>query len=164
MLGKHRFWLAAMALIATPAIAQEAPAPGLFMNQAGIDQTIALIASRIKPDQPIIAQPLIGLGTYRPTLEYRQAPSGAAIHEAEAEYFQVVDGSGTLITGGTLQGAHRTSPIQIAGTSIIGGSMRPVTKGDMLIVPEGTPHWFNQINGRLILIAMKLPRGAKPAQ
>jgi hypothetical protein len=33
----------------------------------------------------------------------------------------------------------------------------------MLIVPEGTPHWFSQINGRLILIAMKLPRGVKPA-
>jgi hypothetical protein len=98
MRGKHRFWLAALAAIATPAMAQESAPPGLFMNQAGIEQTIALLASRIKPDQPIVAQPLIGLGSYRATLEYRQAPSGAAIHEAEAEYFQVVDGSGTLIT------------------------------------------------------------------
>jgi len=163
MRGKHRIWLAALAAIATPAMAQESVPPGLFMNQAGIEQTIALLASRIKPDQAIMGQPLIGLGSYRATLEYRQAPSGAAIHEAEAEYFQVVEGSGTLVTGGTLQGAHRTGPVQIAGTSIIGGSMRPVTKGDMLIVPEGTPHWFNQINGRLILIAMKLPRGDKTA-
>ena len=163
MRGKHRFWLAALAAIATPAMAQEGAPPGLFMNQAGIEQTIALLASRIKPDQPIVAQPLIGLGSYRATLEYRQAPSGAAIHEAEAEYFQVVDGSGTLITGGTLQDAHRTGPTQLAATSIIGGSTRQVTKGDMLIIPEGTPHWFSQINGRLILIAMKLPRGVKPA-
>lgn len=163
MRGKHRFWLAALAAIATPAMTQESAPPGLFMNQAGIEQTIALLASRIKPDQPIIGQPLIGLGSYRATLEYRQAPSGAAIHEAEAEYFQVVEGSGTLVTGGALQGAHRTGPTQVAGTSIIGGSTRPVTKGDMLIIPEGTPHWFNQINGRLVLIAMKLPRGAKTA-
>ncbi|WP_206242479.1 cupin domain-containing protein [Novosphingobium terrae] len=163
MRAKHRFWLAALVAIATPAIAQEAPAPGLFMNQAGVEQTIALIASRIKPDQPVIFQPLVGLGTYRASLEYRQGVSGAATHEAEAEWVQVVEGSGTLVTGGRLETPQRTGPTNLTGHGIIGGSMRPITKGDMLIIPEGTPHWFSQINGRLILITMKLPRGAKPA-
>ncbi|WP_157098891.1 cupin domain-containing protein [Novosphingobium rosa] len=169
MRGKHWFWLTALGLIAAPAIAQQAaltapppPMPGLFMNQAAIEQTIDLIASHLKPDQAVAFQPLVGLGNYRAMLEYRQAVSGAATHEADAEYIQVVDGSGSLVTGGTLQGAHRTAPAQLAGTGIIGGSMRPIAKGDMVMVPEGTPHWFSQINGRLILITMKLPRGVPP--
>ena len=47
----------------------------------------------------------------------------------------VIDGSATLVTGGKL-----------TGKAIEGGDVRTVSKGDFLVVPEGTPHWFSAVN------------------
>jgi quercetin dioxygenase-like cupin family protein len=60
----------------------------------------------------------------------------------------VIEGSATLITGGKL-----------TGKTIEGGDSRTVSKGDFLVVPEGTPHWFSAIPNTLILMTIKMPRG-----
>jgi quercetin dioxygenase-like cupin family protein len=39
-----------------------------------------------------------------------------------------------------------------------------VGKGDTFIVPRNTPHWFSAIDGRLVMISMKLPDGPPAPQ
>ena len=46
----------------------------------------------------------------------------ASVHEKEAELFYVIDGSGTLVTGGKLVGETRTNADNLAGTAIEGGA------------------------------------------
>ncbi|MGZ3279479.1 MAG: cupin domain-containing protein, partial [Caulobacteraceae bacterium] len=83
----------------------------------------------------------------------------AAVHEKEAELFYVIEGSGTLTTGGKLKDEKRQNPTNLGGTGIEGGQSRTVSKGDFIIVPEGAPHQYTDIKGELILMSLHVPRG-----
>ena len=113
---------------------------------------------KAKPD-PTITQPILSLAPYRASLEYRTATGPAAVHEKEAELFYVIEGSGTLTTGGKLKDEKRSNPTNLSGTGIEGGMSRTVSKGDFLIVPEGSPHQYTDIKGELILMSLHVPRG-----
>jgi len=156
---------AALALclaLAAPALAHAAPAPQptVFTSAADIQALIDKAAREAKPDQPLLAQPMAVLAPYRANLEYRTASAPAAVHETEAELFYVVEGGGTLVTGGRLTGETRTNAENLRGTGVEGGEMRKVAKGDLFIVPEGSPHWFSAVDGRLVLMSLHLPRTA----
>ena len=57
---------------------------------------------------------------------------------------------------------HRHRPeddrarMRSAGRSIQGGETRRIVKGDVLIVPNGTPHWFRDVNGPLTYYVVKV--------
>jgi mannose-6-phosphate isomerase-like protein (cupin superfamily) len=70
----------------------------------------------------------------------------------------VIDGSATMVTGGKLVKEARTNAENLSGTGIEGGSSRTVAKGDFIIVPENTPHWFSAINDTLVLMSFHVPR------
>jgi mannose-6-phosphate isomerase-like protein (cupin superfamily) len=105
-----------------------------------------------------LIQSLLQLAPYTANLEYRGAVGPAAVHEKEAELFYVIDGSGTLVTGGKLAGETRTNAENLSGTAIDGGETQNVAKGDFFVVPENTPHWFSKINGTLVLMSLHVPR------
>ena len=69
----------------------------------------------------------------------------------------MIDGSATLVTGGKLVNEKRSNGDNLSGTAIEGGSARAVAKGDFVIVPENTPHWFSTINGTITLMSFRLP-------
>ena len=81
---------------------------------------------------------------------------GASLHEAQAELFYVIEGSATLLTGGTLTNPTRTGTNQ-AGPGIEGGTRQPFSKGDFLIVPSGIPHQFVDIQAPVHLMSIYLP-------
>jgi mannose-6-phosphate isomerase-like protein (cupin superfamily) len=151
---------AAVALLAAPALAQAPAAPQMktFAASAEVQQLIAH-ARQIHKTEPTIVQPLLSLAPYRANLEYRTATGPAAVHEKEAELFYVIDGTGTLTTGGKLKDEKRTNPTNLSGSGIDGGQSRAVAKGDVLIVPENTPHQYSGIKGELILMSLHVPRG-----
>jgi mannose-6-phosphate isomerase-like protein (cupin superfamily) len=111
-----------------------------------------------QPPQPLRAAPLFQLAPYTVNIEYRSGVANASVHDTEAELFYVIDGSATFVTGGELVGPQRTNPQNQTGKSISGGSSQPVSKGDFMIVPEGTPHWFSAIDGTITLMSLHLPR------
>ena len=150
----------ALAFAATAALAQQPAAPSMktFASSSDVAAMIAKAKAERKPDQPLFAQPILQLAPYTASLEYRGAVGPAAVHETEAEMFYVIEGSATLVTGGTLVNEKRTNAANLTGTAIEGGSARPVAKGDFIIVPEKTPHWFSVINGTIVLMSFHAPR------
>jgi mannose-6-phosphate isomerase-like protein (cupin superfamily) len=163
--------------LATPALAQtqeriaQVPATGARVQEGAAVATAKTFTSseevqrliaharEIHKAEPTIIQPILSLAPYRASLEYRTATGPAAVHEKEAELFYVIDGSGTLTTGGKLKDEKRTNPTNLSGTGIDGGMSRTVSKGDFLIVPEGAPHQYSDIKGELILMSLHVPRG-----
>lgn len=129
----------------------------LFDSAADVNKLIAKAKSERKPDQPTVAEPILELSGYDGHLEYRASVGGAAVHETEAELFYVIDGSATLTTGGKLVNEKRTDAANLGGTAIEGGSPRNIAKGDWILVPPNTPHWFSPINGVLVLYSMHVP-------
>jgi len=66
------------------------------------------------------------------------------------------------MTGGKLVNEKRTNADNLSGTAIEGGSSRNVAKGDFIIVPEKTPHWFSAINGTITLMSFQRGRAPSP--
>jgi mannose-6-phosphate isomerase-like protein (cupin superfamily) len=128
-----------------------------YTSAADITAMMAKAKNERKADQANLIQGILNLAPYSANLEYRGAVGPAAVHEKEAEMFYVIDGSGTLVTGGKLVGETRNGD-NLSGTAIDGGTIQNVGKGDFFIVPQGAPHWFSKINGTLVLMSIHLPR------
>jgi mannose-6-phosphate isomerase-like protein (cupin superfamily) len=160
--------LAVLAACSVPALAQQSAAPSgspaaaltQMASSADVAALVAKARAARQPDQMLSVQRLLELAPYRVNIEYRVGAANAAVHEHEAELFVVLDGAGTLVTGGTLSAARRTNAENLTGTGIDNGTSRRVAKGDVILVPENTPHWFNKVDGSLTLMSLHLPRPA----
>jgi mannose-6-phosphate isomerase-like protein (cupin superfamily) len=66
------------------------------------------------------------------------------------EVYYILNGSGTFVTGGSIPDAKRQDSSigvpNMRGTKLEGGTSRHVAKGDIVIIPGGTPHWFSQLD------------------
>jgi len=153
------------ALAQQPAAQGAAPAARLFAASSDVAAMMAKAKSERKPDQANFIQPIVQLAPYTANLEYRVAgvKAPASVHEREAEMFYVVDGAGTLVTGGMLRDEKRTNTENLTGSAIDGGTPRHIAKGDWVMVPEKTPHWFSQIDGTIVLMSIHLPRSTGTA-
>jgi mannose-6-phosphate isomerase-like protein (cupin superfamily) len=155
----------AASVTSLPALAQQPAQPSAaasrtMVSASEVQAMIAKAKTDRKDNQPLVAQSLIQLAPYNVSLEYRASVGNAAVHETEAELFYVVDGSATLVTGGKLTGETRTNAENLSGNGIEGGQSRKVAKGDFVIVPEKTPHWFSAIDGTVVLMSLHLPHKA----
>jgi len=129
-----------------------------FTPAAEVTALIAKAKSEHKDGQALVTEPMLELGPYDGHLEYRASVGNASVHEKEAEAFYVIDGSATMITGGKLVKETRTNATNLSGSAIEGGASRTIAKGDFILVPENTPHWFSSIDGVLVLFSMHVPR------
>ncbi len=151
--------LAALALIAGPLSAQQADPTG-FASAAEVKATVAAMEREMKPGQGFAWRPLVRGGTATAALEIWKKPGRPAVHPAEAEYAIVIEGAGTLVSGGTLVEPAVTNPGLTEGSRIEGGTTRQLRPGDVMLIPAGVPHWFGIAGGRLVLLGTKLPQAA----
>lgn len=86
-------------------------------------------------------------------------------HTQVTEVYYVVSGSGTLVTGGTISDARPSPPegdvVKILvgptlGGTIAGGERRPVSAGDVVIIPAGTPHGFSEIKDQVTYLSVRV--------
>jgi mannose-6-phosphate isomerase-like protein (cupin superfamily) len=151
----------AVTVAAALLFAQRGPGPEVTYKSA---TDVASMIAKAKGQyaakaQPTIVQNLLSLAPYKANLEYRASVGPASVHEKEAELFYVIDGAGVLTTGGKLTGESRTNAENLTGTGIEGGHSQAMSKGDVAIVPENTPHWFSEITKPpLVLMSMHVPR------
>ncbi len=153
--------VAAMVLAPVSAMRAQGPAAArLFTDAAAVKALIAKARAERKPDQANLVQPIVTLAPYNANLEYRvgSVAAPASVHDKDAEMFYVIEGAGTVVTGGTLQNERRTNADNSSGTGIDGGTRRRLAPGDWVMVPEKTPHWFTEIDGTLVLMSIHLPR------
>jgi len=84
----------------------------------------------------------------------RDKPLAPEVHLTFTDIIYIVRGSATLVTGGKLVGdlTPRTFPNgqpfgkeTKMGRSIVGGESRHIAVGDVVIIPNGLPHWFTDI-------------------
>jgi uncharacterized protein GlcG (DUF336 family)/mannose-6-phosphate isomerase-like protein (cupin superfamily) len=100
--------------------------------------------------------PLVEYDGYRVHASSRTAPGAVEIHELDTDILYFIEGSATIEIGGTVTEPKPTEPHEIRGTSSTGGETFHVTKGDVLIVPKGLPHWFKEVRAPLKYYAVKV--------
>jgi glc operon protein GlcG len=86
----------------------------------------------------------------------RDKPGLAEIHALDTDIIYVLEGKATIVTGGTAVDAKEIAPDEIRGSRIEGGVTRQLTKGEVIIVPNNTPHWFKEVNGQFLYYTIKV--------
>jgi glc operon protein GlcG len=86
----------------------------------------------------------------------RDQPGQAEIHTLDTDIIYVMEGTATLVTGGTAIGAKEVGPNELRGSAIDGGDARKLIKGDVIIVPNGVPHWFKEVGGTFLYYTIKV--------
>lgn len=94
-------------------------------------------------------------GTYMVHASRREKPGMAEIHTHDADVVHVLEGSATLVTGGQAIGAKLIAPGELRGERIEGGESHQLTKGDVIIVPAGVPHWFKEVSNPFLYYVVK---------
>lgn len=156
--------------VASPVAAQTAK-PAVDVTAAEIQSFIDNEPKDRISDLPIrvadVGNSKVGIyGVFRP-----KAQHGDAIrHETSVtEVYYILEGSGTLVTGGHIVNEKSTgiSPNtkrpNFGGQSIEGGVTRHAVKGDVIIIPPNMPHWWSALDTDLrYLIVRPDPEGLQP--
>ena len=100
--------------------------------------------------------PLLETSEYKIHASRRDAPGVAEIHTRDTDIIHVLEGSATFVTGGTVVEPKTIAADEIRGKEIKGGESWRISKGDVIVVPNGVPHWFKQVDGPLLYYVVKV--------
>lgn len=113
--------------------------------------------AKLPADRPAASVRVFSLDPYNVAVEQRQPRAqGAAAHADRAELFFVIEGAGTMLTGGTIADG-KAGGVNTQGTTITGGTRLEFTKGDFIMVPSGVPHQFVDLKAPVQVMSMYLP-------
>lgn len=143
------------------------PLPATDVYASTIAATVDEAISESRTDTPISTVDAgghnVGIGVVQ-----RAAGNtlGGALHNRVTEVYSILEGTGTLVTGGSLvdpiirgDAASQVTQINgpgVSGSGITGGVSRVLRKGDMVIVPAGTPHWWSSVEESVIYTVVRV--------
>jgi mannose-6-phosphate isomerase-like protein (cupin superfamily) len=135
------------------------PAKAFYLSSADVSATIAKLTNVAYANITVLeradASSSTGLG-YRLAVDRRRPPQNGAVHATEAELWAIIDGAGTIVTGGRVVEVRKDG--QVVSRHIEGGTAQKVAKGDFLFIPEGVPHQVTEFTPSLTMVTLELPR------
>ena len=154
--------LTLLALMLGLAAGEQQAASGTIISADEIAATLKQSIATNTVDQPIkLAQLPGGHKASVAMLRRTKAETNALIHDYVTEIYEIVEGSGTLVTGGSLEDPKESDLTRVnAGMSHTGahkgGESRKVGKGDVVVLQPGTPHWFASIDGAITYLESRV--------
>jgi mannose-6-phosphate isomerase-like protein (cupin superfamily) len=100
----------------------------------------------------------------------KSRPTAAAeLHDASDDVYYVLEGTATLTLGGRLDAPSEIEPGEWRSPRINGGQTFQITKGDLIVVPRGTPHQrtgkdFSMILIKIYAVPLPAPKPAPPKE
>jgi len=76
---------------------------------------------------------------------HREKPGLVEIHEFDTDIVYVLKGTAMLVTGGTPVDTKTVAPHEFRAPTANGGETRRLVPGDVIIIPNGVPHWFKEV-------------------
>jgi mannose-6-phosphate isomerase-like protein (cupin superfamily) len=95
------------------------------------------------------------------TVETTKTPKEFEWHEGRDHVLQIIEGSTILVVGGTPKGGHSKAPGEWNAPESEGATSITMKKGDMLVIPRGTPH--KRITADTVTLLLISPMGAVKA-
>jgi mannose-6-phosphate isomerase-like protein (cupin superfamily) len=144
-------------------LAQE-PTSATYITAAEVESILKDSIARDVVDQKIKDTKIPG-GVATVAMLYRhRAETSALIHDQVTEIYQIMEGGGTLVTGGSLTDVKPNDLTRVgAGPSRsgthVGGESRHVGPKDVIIVPAGTAHRFSALDGPIKYLVYRFAPG-----
>ena len=129
----------------SPAAAAETPPPVLFFDHGKVNESFRNGGILFKDPKR----------NYQVHTSHREGPGEAELHTRDTDIFYIQQGTATFVTGGKMIDPQNTAPDEVRGKGIEGGEARHLVKGDVIIIPNGTPHWFREVSGPFTYFTVK---------
>ena len=121
-------------------------------------QSLAELEGRLRPDNKV--EDLIGGEGMQTRVavqhERDRAGAPAELHDASDDVYYVLEGSATLTLGGRLDSPREVEPGEWRSPRIVGGQTFEIKKGDLVVVPRGTPHQRSTAGKDFTMILIKV--------
>ena len=141
--------LALTLVLAADQQAPPAPPPGSPASFRSADELAAALQKAT--DRGGMTSGAIGnTDQYRINLVRRVKPAAALAHAGNTEVHYITEGAGTLVTGGTI-----VRPAGGGIATIQNGETRRVVKGDVVVIPPDTPHWYKDVEGSITYLEVR---------
>lgn len=150
--------LAALIVALATSLAQAQPAPASYLSDA---EVLALLKKAGETTPDMMVARMTNTEKYRVNVVKRTVPQGAIAHDVGTEVHYIIEGTATLVTGGTIARASGGGQAAAARATIQGGETRTVHKGDIVLVPVNTPHWYSTIDEPLTYLEVRFDVGDK---
>jgi hypothetical protein len=162
----------AVLLVLAQAAAKADPAIDLTRPATDVLASDILAVLKAAPPAAVSDTPIrvVDVGRYNVGVFVVHRPKGVAggaiLHDNRVcEIYYMLEGAGTLVTGGSLADPQRLPADsrvvrQINGPSLQGaridsGTSRRIAKGDVVIIPGGTPHWWSAIEADITYLVVR---------
>jgi mannose-6-phosphate isomerase-like protein (cupin superfamily) len=127
--------------------AQSPVAPGLHMKATDIGSALQQSAAE---REGMAVGSITNSDEYRINLIRRTEAAGAIVHQRGTELHFITEGAGTIVTGGIV-----VRPTEGGRATIEQGQALRVSKGDAILIPEGTPHWYSEVEGAITYLEVR---------
>jgi mannose-6-phosphate isomerase-like protein (cupin superfamily) len=159
--------LGALAVLFALSAADTKPTSATYVTNGDVQATLRRAPENSVADQQIRVVDLgkynVGVGVVHRSAKATQS---AVEHDQVTEIYHIIEGSGTLVTGGTLVNPRRRPPDapqvrelngpSAGGTTLRNGESRRVVPGDVIIIPAGVGHWFSAIDGSIRYLVVRI--------
>ncbi len=120
-------------------LAAQAPAGFSYWSAAELKKYSETLPAKMNA-QKLAAADLAKYGNHWTSITYRAGDGEAEVHQTAADFFVVEGGEATLVVGGKVMGQRETGKGEFRGKSIQGGERRKLGVGDIVHIPQNTPH------------------------
>ena len=141
--------------------------PAVDITNADIRATIKTAPTDAVTDQQIR---VVDIGTYNVAVgvlhRAAKAKQTAISHSQVTEVYHIIEGAGTLVTGGEMleptpsPADGNTVKVLVGpstgGTGIRGGQSRRVGPGDVIVIPPGVAHWFSAVESDMNYLVVRI--------
>jgi mannose-6-phosphate isomerase-like protein (cupin superfamily) len=147
--------------LSLPAAAQHTPrGVARDVTKSEIEATVRKTSTAAVSDQAIRVISIndeynVGVGVVHRAKTAGRDVGGGIEHSQITEVYHVMEGNGTLVTGGPMTDVKEEPPDTpvvkvLNGPSTRGGPLqagvsRKLGPGDVVVIPPNTPHWFSEI-------------------
>lgn len=128
------------------ALAAEQPETVIYFGHEKVDATFAKGGL------------LLQTNNYKIMAGRRTGPGAVEIHAMDTDVFYIVDGTATFVTGGKAAEVTEKSPGEFNAKEIVGGDVRHLAKGDVIVIPNGVPHWFTETSAPFLYFVVKVSK------
>ena len=159
-----------LALLVLIAQVSSVSIPAVTVTNSELQETLDIAVAQGITDSPMRT---VDVGGYHVGVAIvGRGPSAnvvaGTIHSEVTEVYSIVEGSGTLVTGGRLIAPRARENRALrrmlsgpgsTGTGMEGGMVRQVNKGDIIIIPAGTPHYFSDVPESITYTIVRIDPG-----
>jgi mannose-6-phosphate isomerase-like protein (cupin superfamily) len=94
----------------------------------------------------------------------KRVDDNVEVHDSSDDIYYVLKGTATLMLGGSLDAPKEVSPGEWRAKMATGGQKVVITKGDLIVVPRGTPHQRTVTDKKFSMILVKVFSVGQPTK